>query len=328
MSEDDGLIWAYHVDGRGRGTPLDWADIEPGAETQRPDDGYVWIHFDLRAASAVEWIRDRSGLSELAAGALMLDETRPRSTAVGDALLMILRGVNLNPGADPEDMVSIRVWAEGKRVITIRRRRIIAASALRELVEAGRGPRNVGAFVHDLSSHLVERMAAVIGELDEQLDDVEEATTLGIDATIRGRLVELRRQAIALRRYLAPQRDALARLSTERIEWLGDTERLQLREVHDRTVRFVEDLDEARERAAVTQEQIASQLAEQLNERMYALSIVAGIFLPLSFATGLLGINVAGMPGAETSWAFDAVCAGLVVMAIGELWLFRRLGWL
>ena len=79
----------------------------------------------------------------------------------------------------------------------------------------------------------------------------------------------------------------------------------------------------ARERAAVTQEELASRVAEQLNQRMYALSIVAGVFLPLSFATGLLGINVAGIPGAETGWAFAAVCGALAVLGVGEQG-FRR----
>ena len=90
----------------------------------------------------------------------------------------------------------------------------------------------------------------------------------------------------------------------------------------------VEDLEAARERTAVTQDELDNRLSEQLNRRMYALSIVAGIFLPLSFVTGLLGINVAGIPGSETGWAFAAVCAALAVVGVGELWLFRKSGWL
>jgi len=114
----------------------------------------------------------------VAADALLTEETRPRATAIVDGLLLALRGINLNPGAEPDDMVSVRLW--------------------------------------------------------------------------------------------------------------GD---------NDRLIRHIEDLDAVRERAAVTQEELLSRLSEQMNIRMYVLSMVATIFLPLGFLTGLLGINVGGIPG-------------------------------
>jgi zinc transporter len=139
-------------------------------------------------------------------------------------------------------------------------------------------------------------------------------------------LASMRRQSISFRRYLAPQREAFNRLYNEKTSWLNDMDRLQLREIADRTTRFVEDLDEVRDRAAVTHEELGSRLAEQLNKRMYVLSIVAAIFLPLGFVTGLLGINVGGIPGAENKSAFLVVCAmlGVVALGIGVLFKFKK----
>ena len=68
--------------------------------------------------------------------------------------------------------------------------------------------------------------------------------------------------------------------------------------------------------------------AAKMNQTMYMLSIVAAVFLPLSFITGLLGINVGGIPGAETGWAFLAICAGLLVLLVAEIWFLRRWHWL
>ncbi len=323
MSEADGLIWAYRIDPAREAARLDWDDLD-----HPPEAGFQWIHLELGKPEANRWIRERSGLSGVALEALMADETRPRSMPIDDALLLILRGVNLNPGADPDDMVAVRVWVEANRVITIRRRRLLATADLEEAVSHGRGPDSPGAFVAALAERLVDRMASVIGALDESLDEIEEQAMGGEIRDARSSLAEVRRQAIGLRRYLAPQRDALQRLTAERLPWLDEGDRLALREILDRTMRYVEDLEAARERAAVAQEQIASQLAEQMNNRMYALSIVAGIFLPLSFATGLLGINVAGIPGSETPWAFIAVCTSLTILGVGEIVLFRRLRWL
>jgi zinc transporter len=119
----------------------------------------------------------------------------------------------------------------------------------------------------------------------------------------------------------------LTRLATEQLPWLSDRQRARLREVADRITRYVEDLDAARERAAVTQEELASRLSEQMNQIMYVLSIVAALFLPLGFLTGLLGINVGGIPGTESKIAFALVCLLMLVIAGAELWMFRRRKW-
>ena len=84
----------------------------------------------------------------------------------------------------------------------------------------------------------------------------------------------------------------------------------------------------ARERAAITQEELRSHLAEQMNKAMYTLSIVAAIFLPLSLLTGLLGINVAGIPGTENHWAFTIVTVAIVAMGIGLVAWFKKIHWL
>ncbi len=137
----------------------------------------------------------------------------------------------------------------------------------------------------------------VLSELDDRVDELEDEVLGGESYELRAKIGSLRRETISLRRYLAPQRDAVARLQNERVPWLDEVTRVHLREIADRTTRYVEDLDSARDRAAVTQDELNSRLSERMNKTMYVLSIVAGIFLPLGLLTGLLGINVGGIPG-------------------------------
>jgi len=174
----------------------------------------------------------------------------------------------------------------------------------------------------------MERMAPTIDGLDEEIDGLEVEVMEAQNQDLRARLAGLRRKAIALRRYIAPQREAMSRLSGERTTWLSDRHWARLREVADRVTRYVEDLDAARERAAVTQEELASRVAAQMNRIMYVLSMVAVIFLPLGLLTGLLGINVPGIPGEKNQWAFLVVCLLLVALVIVEVFLFRRKRWL
>jgi zinc transporter len=96
----------------------------------------------------------------------------------------------------------------------------------------------------------------------------------------------------------------------------------------DRMTRYVEDLDAARERPAVTQEELGNRLSEQMNTRMYVLSIVAAIFLPLGFPTGLFGINVAGIPMAENPEGFVGTVPILLLITALQVVLFRWRRWL
>ncbi|MDH5574426.1 MAG: hypothetical protein OEY80_02980, partial [Nitrospirota bacterium] len=117
-------------------------------------------------------------------------------------------------------------------------------------------------------------------------------------------------------------REVMAWLQAKQESWGGKPYESHLRETSDHLLRYIEDLDAIRERVAVMQEELASKLAEQMTKTMYALTILAGVFLPLTFLTGLLGINVAGIPGSENSWAFVSVCVILAGITAAQIWVF------
>lgn len=263
-----------------------------------------------------KWLEEKSGIERVVRASLAAEETRPRSVVSRDGLHVILRTVNLNPGADPEDMVSLRIWVDAEKAVTLRQRRVMAIADLRERLLEGEGPDDAGSFLVEICNSIAERIGGVLVDLDDAVDELEDRVLTAESHELRPQIGALRRQSIALRRHLAPQRDALGRLQNEKVSWLDDLDRQHLREDADRITRFVEDLDSARDRAAVVQEELNTRLSDQLNRNMYVLSIVAAIFLPLGLLTGLLGINVGGIPGTESPWAFAIVCAILVVLAI------------
>ncbi len=324
MTDNHGLLYAYLLNGQGGGEKLDWQTVKQWA----PEHGVLWVHLEYIDPLVQQWVLKESGLDEITAEALLAEETRPRSMLSANGLLLTLRGINPNPGADPEDMVAVRMWSDGKRIITTRRRRLQAASELSEAIEKGVGPCNAGEFVESLTDRMVERMADVIDGISDEVDDLEESVLTMESYELRPMIAELRRHAIGLRRYLAPQREAVSRLFSEKVEWLSDMDRLRLRESADRTTRFVEDLDLIRERAVVVQEELMSRLSEKMDRTMYVLSIVAAIFLPLGFLTGLLGVNVGGIPGAEYKGSFVIFNLLLVFIVIFQVWLFKYKKWM
>lgn len=295
MDSTNSLIAGYILDGQGGGTSVDWDGINNWSE----DKGLLWVHLDYTAAGSDKWLHDDSGLDELVVSALLSKDPRPRSAVMKDGLLVSLRGVNHNPNSDPEDMVSIRLWINKNRIISTRRRKSLSVQDLRQAIEQGDGPKTTGEFLVELSSRLVGRMADVVDGIEDKADLLEEQVLVEQGYQLRPKISELRREAISLRRYLAPQREAMSRLYTERVPWLNEMDRMRLREIADSTMRYIEDLDAARERTIVIQEELMIRISEQMDKRMYVLSMVAAIFLPLVFLTGLLGINVGGIPGAE-----------------------------
>ncbi|MEQ9511079.1 MAG: CorA family divalent cation transporter, partial [Alloalcanivorax xenomutans] len=133
----------------------------------------------------------------------------------------------------------------------------------------------------------------------------------------------LRRRAITLRRYMAPERDALAKLHGDSRIRSGDAE--IIREATDRLQRLLEDLDAAREHATLLQEEVFSAQNETINDRKYLLALISATFLPLGFLTGLFGINVGGLPWLEDPNGFWWFTGMLVITGTGILlWMIRR----
>jgi zinc transporter len=323
MNSGGGLIHAWLLDGAGGGRRLDMAGIESWA----PEQGVLWVHLDYTSEVARQWLRNSAGLEELVADALLTEETRPRATAINDGLLLALRAINMNPGAEPDDMVAIRLWIDNERVISTRERVMFSATDIAERLDAGKGPVDTADFLVALTDRIVWRINDTVDKCEDLVAELEGQVLEAGSSSLRLDLATLRRQTITLRRYLAPQRDAFAKLITEKIAWLDDDSRLRIREVGDRLIRNIEDLDAVRERAAVTQEELLSRLSDQMNTRMYVLSVVAAIFLPLGFLTGLLGVNVGGIPGAENHWAFLMFILFLVVIVAVQMLWFKHKKW-
>jgi len=287
--------------------------------------GFVWINVEASTAEGQGWL-DGAGLPALVHAALVADETRPRCTVHDDWALMNLRGVNLNPGADPEDMVSLRLYLSAGLVVSVHRRPMTALRDLMDELDRGRGPSTPGELVARLALRLADRAEPVVARLNERVDELEDRAEATPELGMRGELADIRRVSIVLRRYMFPQRDALSTLEIEDLDWLSQHDRSRLREATERVTRLAEELDAIRDRAQVVHDMIMDVRAEIMNRQMLLLSVVAAIFLPLGLVTGLLGVNLAGIPGAGWRYGFWALC-GLLGLIFGfQLWLFRRLG--
>lgn len=320
MREMTGLDHAYLLDGKGGARSLDWA----GVTAWQPADGVLWLNLDYSATDAQQWLAT-SGLEPIVREALLDDDPRPRSAPHGENLLLIVRGINHSEGGSPEDMISIRGWVEPHRVLTLRRRTSRSLDAIATDLDRGAGPRNAGELAAELVDKVVEHVSSRVDTLGDAIAACEDQVLDpgSVTAELRGKLADLRRRAIALRRFLAPQREALAKLS----QWLHADQRAHVVEVADRMIRTVEELDAARDRAAVTQEELGSRIAELTNRRIYTLSVITAVFLPLGFVCALFSVGVGGVPLRDVSWAWWLLISIFAVGSATQVWLFKKRGW-
>ncbi|WP_137885580.1 zinc transporter ZntB [Pseudomonas sp. 2FE] len=330
MHEEDnaqwGLVHAFVLDGKGGARPIARNQLD---ELELMPEQSLWLHWDRSHPQTHAWLRNSSGLNEFSCDLLLEENTRPRLVPLpNDELLLFLRGVNLNPGAEPEDMVSVRIFATPQRVISLRLRPLRATEELLAELDEGEGPKTSSELMLYLAQHLTGKVDGLVGELSEQVDAQEER----MDADERyapehGQMLHVRRRAAGLRRFLAPQRDIYAQLTRNKLPWFADDESDYWNELNNRLTRYLEELELIRERVGLVLESEHRRMSERMNRIMYRFGIITGVFLPMTFLTGLLGVNVGGIPGSESPYGFLIACLILAGVAFTQWWLFRRLRW-
>lgn len=315
----------------------EFAYVDEGASvrTVSPPDGaavagrarLVWIHLEVSKPETRALLADQLGLSDVVVNALTAFETRPRCEPMGDGALINLRGLSQNDEPEADELVSIRVWTGRGLIVSVGRYLMGAMPPLCEAMKAGH-VKDPGDFVAMLAERITEQLDPDVAALGDTLDDCE----LDLDGKnafpLRRKIAQVRAQAIEYRRFVAPQRQALERLSQLNCDWLDPDDRLHLGEAADRFARMAEELESIRERAALMHEQITDMRAEVIDTRALLVSIVALVFLPLTFLTGLLGMNVEGIPYAHEPWAFWGVVGVCVVLAGAVAAYFVRAHWI
>lgn len=288
---------------------------------------FSWIHADGWREDARAVASRCDHMPQAALSALLAQETRPRCTMMGHGALINLRGLGTADDGVGDPLVSIRLWAEHARVISVSYRPLAALEPVAARMLAG-AIRDQGDLITAFAQQITEALDPEVAELGDDLDEIESALGDIGAAEMRRRVSEIRAKAIGYRRFIAPQRQALERLSAADAPWLHDDDRLHLQEAADRCARMAEELEAVRERSALAHEELTDLRAEQMNLQALIISVVALVFLPLTFLTGLLGMNVEGIPFAREPWAFWGVVIVCMVMAAGISGWFVATHWL
>ncbi|MCW3834808.1 CorA family divalent cation transporter [Sphingomonas canadensis] len=312
-----GFAWIVH-DGAARQIPLEEA---PGA-----DGDLVWVHLTTNNEHAQQWLDEQAHLSPFVIEALTAAETRPRCDAVEDGAVINLRGLSSEQLTASDPLASVRIHARHGRVFSVTRNplnamdRVCADLAVGEI-------HDPGDLIAAIADEITEELDPMVAKLGDSLDACETRIGNARAFQLRRLVNQVRSQAIGYRRFLNPQRAALEKLALLPGKWLRDDDRLKLGAAADRAARMAEELESIRERAALTHETLTDLRTEQIDQRSLIIAIVAMVFLPLTFVTGLLGMNVAGIPFAHEPWAFWGETLFCVAIALGVTGYFVGRHW-
>jgi len=290
------------------------------------DGQFCWVHLDGREGASVRWIEDPANqLPETARFNLTAAETRPRCQPLGEGVIINLRGPRGPEETEGDALVSIRLWAERGRVISLTYREMEGLDVLRQRMEDGQY-RDPGDLIAALSIRIAHQLDPVVADLGDQVDDCELA--LSSDGfVLRRQIAKARSTAISYRRFVVPQRQALEEMAQLEHDWIEDDDRIHLREAADRFARMAEELEAVRERSALLHEQITDLRAEKIDRRSLIVAVVALIFLPLTFVTGLFGMNVDGIPYAHHPMSFWVVTGVSLLSGLAVGFYFFAAHW-
>lgn len=313
-------VFAWLLDGKGGIKPLQDSDCVD-------KDNPSWLHLNYVQPESARWLESTPLLPNLVREALAGESLRPRVTRIGEGSLITLRCINGNTDERPDQLVAMRLYIDERLIVSTRQRRVLALDDTIRDLEEGTGPTDVGSWLVDVCDALTDHASEFIEELHDKIIDLED-NLLDQQVPPRGLLALLRKQLIVMRRYMAPQRDVYARIASDRLPWMNDDQRRRMQDIADRLGRGLDEIDACIARTDVMADEVAQLMQESLARRSYTMSLMAMVFLPSTFLTGLFGVNLGGIPGGGWRFGFSLFCIGLVLLIGGVIWWLRRSKWL
>lgn len=299
---------------------------EEEAGFKTPTTGFALVSGSAKAPEFRAWLKKEVG--EFYADLICVPSTRSRCTVFDDQALVVLRVAR--PGAEPDDIGRqlLSLWLEKGRVIVAAELNIVDFLGIAQWQRTRHAPTTPADLVARLALRAADRIEPLTERMSDKLDEVEEELVMDRLTDTRTKLATLRRTIINMRRLIWPQRDVLTTLEIEDLSFFSDRDRIRLREAAQRTARLGDEMQTLSERAALVHEQLLDTRAEDMNRNMLVLAAATVVFMPLTVISGVLGMNLPGIPLQDSPWAFWLVTGGLVGLGIGIYLFMHSRKWL
>ena len=302
---------------------------QPLAPGPRPGDegetAPLWLHLNLTDARARLWLSKGSGLPDEARAHLLSSDPRSYVEVLPEGVVAVLGDLDHDFHQGHEGFGALRLYFDGRQVISGRRHPLKGVDLLRRKVQAhAPGIETPIALVEALIECLAINFEAVVVNLSGEVDDAEEQILAGHFHDQGKALGRMRRSLARLRRLISADRAALAPLPRRLPSSYSASEREGLRQAVERLEAVGQDLELVQERARLLQEEIDGRLTEATNRNLFLLSVVTTTLLPITLITGVFGMNVGGLPWVKHDSGFWWVLLLMVIAVVVTLAFLRR----
>jgi magnesium transporter len=255
---------------------------------------------------------------------------RPKLDHYSDYVFLVFYGAGRDHPEQEEPLHEVHLFISGRYVVTLHRGPLMSLERQREQLD-GRCLHSEQFVLYRILDALTDSFFPLLGEMDDEIDDLEAAVLAEPTERQLARLFALKRQLVAMRKVVSPQRDLFARSIDQIAELPGLQldERDYFRDVYDHLIRISDLIDSYRDLLSGATDLYLSTVSNRQNDVMKQLTVIATIFLPLAFITGFFGQNFGWMINhIGKAWAFWGLGMGsMVATGVGLLLWFRRKGW-
>ena len=283
--------------------------------------GFIWLHFNLAQTGAEKWMRTHLNLPEVFFETLGDGSRSTRIEDVADHLISVVNDVAFKFSFEPSEIATLWSCVNQRLFVSARAHPLRSTDQLRLAVKNGESFQSSMALLTHLMHDQGEVLVQIVRDATSQVDYIEDELLVGSFKNKRADLGKLRRVLVRLQRLLAPEPAALFRFLHQPPAWISQSDLDELRQSTEEFSLVITDLTALQERIKLLQEEIAAQLSEQTNRSLFTLTIVTVLALPINIITGLLGMNVGGIPLAQSTHGFFVIACIVVVFVVIAVWL-------
>ena len=294
-------------------------------------DGFCWIDLEAPTDEDLDKIAEHIKLHPLTIHDAKTFRQRPKIEDYYDYMYLVVFGVDPGTAAGGPLLREVHMIITGEAVITIHERPDDALADLREHYD-DQHIRSEQFLVYKILDAITSTFIPVLTRIDDDIDDLEQQVIEDTSSTQLQRIFSIRRDLVAMRRVITPMRDMFQR-SGDRIAslpGLQTDDKLYFRDLYDGLIRTSELVDSYRDLLSGATDMYLSQVANKQGEINKQLTIIATIFLPLSFLTGFFGQNFSYLTDhvINQTWTFWVLGVGLLAVSVGILAIwFKKKGW-
>jgi magnesium transporter len=295
-------------------------------------EAVLWVDLSGESGGRFEQIlQDIFGFHPLAIDDALRETHIPKVDDWGQYIYLVMRGVSLGPGETVEIQIpELDIYLGTNYMVTYHETPLEAIDKIWRLCQRDhryltRGTANL--FYH-LADEFVNQYMLVIEQMEEIIEQIEDDIFDTQKPDTLNQIFSLKRALLQLRRTLLPQREVFNKLARGDFELIQDHDRVYFRDVYDHLVRLQEINESLRDLVGGALDIYMSVINNRMNEIMKVLTIIATTFIPLSFFTGIYGMNFIYMPELQLRWGYFILLAFLGMIFIGMLIFFKRKKWI